>query len=183
MSKYDFAVMSRIQRDVAGGKRKREKTYDTVAVKTETVVGKPRSIARVGFTGTQTGMTNEQAATVSKIFSELGEFELHHGDCIGADSQAHAITSACKNLVGIVVHPPIDSRKRAFCRYCISDERAPREYLIRNHDIVDETERLIATPKSTEEELRSGTWATIRYAHQQGRRVDIVLPDGSVDVR
>lgn len=36
-----------------------------------------------------------------------------------------------------------------------------------------------AAPKDFKEELRSGTWATIRYAVKQQKRVIIIFPDGS----
>jgi predicted Rossmann fold nucleotide-binding protein DprA/Smf involved in DNA uptake len=54
----------------------------------------------------------------------------------------------------------------------------PRSFLERNHDIVDASEVLVAIPKETEEVLRSGTWATIRYAHKLRRRVMIIYPNG-----
>jgi len=58
--------------------------------------------------------------------------------------------------------------------------RNPKPYLERNHNIVDESELLIACPKSKEEELRSGTWATVRYARKKGVRIILIYPDGSV---
>ena len=40
---------------------------------------------------------------------------------------------------------------------------------------------LIAAPAEQEgERLRSGTWATVRYARRLGRRVVLVCPDGSL---
>jgi hypothetical protein len=50
----------------------------------------------------------------------------------------------------------------------------------RNHDIVDETELLIACPGELAEAVRSGTWATVRYARKLGRPIVIFWPDGSV---
>lgn len=50
----------------------------------------------------------------------------------------------------------------------------------RNHDIVDATEWLIATPKKFEE-IRSGTWATVRYAKKVKKPVTIIWPDGSIE--
>jgi predicted Rossmann fold nucleotide-binding protein DprA/Smf involved in DNA uptake len=56
----------------------------------------------------------------------------------------------------------------------------PRPYLVRNRDIVDVCNLLLATPGGTVEQLRSGTWATIRYARRIGRPVWIVFPNGEV---
>lgn len=142
---------------------------------------------RVGFTGTQKGMTARQLAVLQDLLWEKEPVEFHHGDCIGADEQADAnAISVCT----VVIHPPTDSKKRAFCHQPLGSIvkfwtiiRNPKPYLVRNHDIVDETTCLIATPRQMKPVKRSGTWSTVRYALQRGRRVAIVYPDGSVDRR
>jgi hypothetical protein len=135
-----------------------------------------------GFTGTQRGMTDPQKATVFRLLQESiagGAYRFHHGDCIGADSQAHDI--AREVGMHVIVHPPEIATKRAFCVY--PDEIRPKKpYLERNHDICDECDVLIAAP-SGPEQLRSGTWATVRYAVKQGLTVYIIKPDGSVENR
>lgn len=57
-------------------------------------------------------------------------------------------------------------------------EEGPEDLLARNRDIVDETEILIACPGHMHEELRSGTWSTIRYAVKIQRPHIIIWPDG-----
>ena len=125
----------------------------------------------VGFTGTQVGMTPEQMAAVREALANPNTKEFHHGDCIGADEEAHNI--AVEFHIPIFVHPPVNPNKQAFCREGFHFE--PRPYLIRNHDIVDACNLLIATPRGPEE-LRSGTWATIRYASKIGRQLLIIEP-------
>ena len=69
--------------------------------------------------------------------------------------------------IPIVIHPPVDSRYRAHCAQMGGKftELSPKPYLKRNHDIVDACDALIVLPKDPEKkELRSGTWATYRYA-------------------
>lgn len=85
---------------------------------------------------------------------------LHHGDAIGADAEAHdiAIGLGC----AIVVHPPAVETQRAF--KAAAEIRAAKPYLVRNKDIVRETALLIAAPAEPVEQLRSGTWSTVRYA-------------------
>ncbi|HET8688494.1 MAG TPA: hypothetical protein VFM18_17925 [Methanosarcina sp.] len=118
-----------------------------------------------------------------KIISRLhddyaGEVvEFHHGCCIGADSEAHHI--AVVNRCHLVFHPPINQSKANLSLIC-DEERPAKEYLDRNHDIVNETDWMIACPKSQTEELRSGTWATVRYARKQKKQIVIIYPDGSV---
>lgn len=131
----------------------------------------------IGFTGTQRGLTLYQMNVLRKLFAKFSRPSLHHGDCIGADYHTHQIAYAMS--AHIVVHPPKDPIKRAFCAG-FDEIREEKEYLDRNHDIVDETTFLVATPGEYVEQLRSGTWATIRYASALGRLVIIIFPDGSV---
>jgi hypothetical protein len=128
----------------------------------------------VGFTGTQRGMTPEQKNEFKSLIEAINPVEFHHGDCIGADEQAHYIVA---DTVDVVIHPPIDPKKRAFCQGTTLTEKP---FLKRNHDIVDAASVLIAAPGETNEVLRSGTWATIRYAHKTNTRTIIIYPDGSV---
>jgi hypothetical protein len=125
----------------------------------------------VGFTGTQKGMSKRQKESLKEALSD-GVTELHHGDCIGADAQADTI--ARELGIDVVIHPPINALKRAFCAKAGDVVWEPAPYLERDHDIVDETEELIAAPHGDKEELRSGTWATIRYARQLDKTVTIL---------
>jgi len=142
----------------------------------------------LGFTGTHLGMTLEQRDSFCKIvqknFPNLTEF--HHGDCIGADLEADAIISTRPDRDNflIVVHPPVDQKAQAFSwkvhpksNHKVLD---PKPYLIRNHDIVDSCNILIAAPKGFKEELRSGTWATIRYARSKRTQIWYILPNGDI---
>jgi hypothetical protein len=134
----------------------------------------------LGFTGTERGMTVDQRVVVDSYLKTLvGEF--HHGDCIGADEQAHNMVNARKGVF-IVIHPPEDDTKRAFCLPVYGTLRPTLPYLTRNHDIVDDTDELLATPAGPER-LRSGTWATIRYADKVGKLIRIIHPDGHLEVR
>lgn len=130
----------------------------------------------VGFTGTQQGMSPRQIYHFRHFLSTLYDPEryFHHGDCIGADVQAAAIA----HYTGwqVVCHPPLNESKRGFFRYN-HEIREPKAYLERNHDIVDECTKLIATPKESQEILRSGTWATIRYAKKTHKDLTIIQPE------
>lgn len=142
---------------------------------TEMRKGEPFMI--VGFTGTQAGMSPSQKLYVGDLLSKDYIAELHHGDCIGADENAHTI--ALTFHIPIIIHPPLNPQKRAHCtgaKYIL----APRPYLERNHDIVDASDIVIGTPKEYNEVLRSGTWATLRYARKLGRKLFVVWHDGRV---
>lgn len=125
----------------------------------------------VGFTGSSQGVSPEQFNWLRDQLVRLGATELHHGDCVGGDHAAHEVALELK--LRVVIHPPVNASRRA---WCTGDEVRPaREYLDRNRDIVDETEVLLALPDGPER-LRSGTWATIRYARRIGRPVEVELP-------
>ena len=133
---------------------------------------------KIGFTGTQQGMTDAQVATVASLLQVYQPTEFHHGDCIGADTDADAIVRMVCPEAEVHVHPPIKPQKRAFCKfYALYPEK---DYISRNHDIVDAVKLVIATPEQVEEQKRSGTWATIRYSRKKNVQLAIVWPDGSI---
>jgi len=141
---------------------------------------------KIGFTGTQKGMTTEQNMRLRQLLWSCVNHgivavapEVHHGDCIGADAEFNNIA---KNMgCEIVIHPASDvaENKRAHCLCNARMQDSPA--LKRNHDIVNTTDMLFACPGQDHEVLRSGTWATIRYARKMGKPVYIVYPDGTVD--
>ncbi len=127
---------------------------------------------KIGFTGTQKGMSQRQISSLTRLILSLKMIEFHHGDCIGADSEAHDIVRNMNRDVEIVVHPSSNPSKRAFKKGDIIRYDLP--YLESNMQIVQETRLLIAAPSSLQEEFRSGTWATIRYARETGQPVLIL---------
>ena len=133
---------------------------------------------KVGFTGTQQGMTDRQVgAFVSCLYGWSFMSEFHHGDCVGADEQAHGFVyrQGIEGLA-IVVHPPVDPKKRANCSDEVTTILPAKEYLQRNKDIVDACDLLVAAPRTPHEELRSGTWSTVRYARLKGVPVIVLDP-------
>lgn len=129
----------------------------------------------IGFTGTRGGMSKGQKATLLMIlkgaaYGHERDAVLHHGDCVGADAEAHEVAQSLG--LAMVIHPPTNPQARAFCQ----DAEAwmpEAAYLIRNHDIVKASTLLIAAPGCAEV-VRSGTWATVRYARKTGGQVVIL---------
>lgn len=122
---------------------------------------------KIGFTGTRQGMSqNQKEQFVLKLF-ELGLTEFHHGDCKGADAEAHDIVREFFPEVYIIVHPPEIAYTQAFKEG--DEHRAPKAYIKRDRDIVDETEYLLGAPLTTEEVWRSGSWTTIRHARKTNK--------------
>lgn len=126
---------------------------------------------KLGFTGTRNGMTDRQRSRLISVLASYKIDQLHHGDCVGADAEAHDIAKSMS--IYVVVHPPIDPRLRA---WCVGDDmRDTLPYIERNHNIVDETGHMFVAPRTKEEQIRSGTWATYRYA--KSLEIPIWKPD------
>ena len=121
---------------------------------------------KIGFTGTREGMSQWQKELLVLALFELKPTEFHHGDCAGADSEAHDIVREFFPEVRIVVHPPKSDYLRA---YKTGDHTMPQDdYIPRDERIVDMTDYLIGAPRVTDyEEKRSGSWYTVRYARRR----------------
>jgi hypothetical protein len=134
-------------------------------------------VLHLGFTGTRYGMTPAQSVAVERLTRRLAEAHYvvaHHGDCVGADAEFHEIARLYVDR--IVIHPPVDEMRRAFCRP--ADEwRDARSHLARNQAIVTESMIMIAAPFECEHR-RGGTWYTIAHVRKLERPLALVLRNG-----
>ena len=130
-------------------------------------------ITKIGFTGPRTGMSESQADMLHFLLRNFkaaqptthSVMEFLHGDCVGADAQAHDIA----RYLGyhITAFPPSNPALRAFCK---ADEIRPtKPYLDRDRDIVDESEVLLAAI-NLPVKPHSGSWYTYKYAHDKFKR-------------
>lgn len=135
-----------------------------------------------GFTGSSRRMSPAQQAAVVALVIE--STELHHGDCVVADEWAHKVAVDLERRV--VIHPPDDAKKRAFCARTYPgpnvSELPTEPYLDRNRSIVSASDRLVACPDRAEAEGRAGggVWATVRYALEANKTVIIIDQHGNV---
>lgn len=131
----------------------------------------------VGFTGTREGMTMAQMAIVARELQRLGTEELQHGCCVGADEQAHQIARwygwRIYGRPGPVTWWSMPIVPEEFTRLA-----QPRPFAERNREIAA-CGVLVAAPKG-HDLVVGGTGMTVRLARGLGRRVVVVLPDGSV---
>lgn len=136
---------------------------------------------RISFTGTREGMTQRQKEAFEILVlyfcnPPLSFTVLTHGGAEGADTDAHNIARKITRAY-IQIRPCNQERQRFWIEhnegYGIFHPKLPLE---RNRDIVDDGQILIATPQTLKEELRSGTWATIRYARKRGKPVIVLDP-------
>jgi hypothetical protein len=128
----------------------------------------------IGFTGTHIAITDKQKERLIRLFAEYKPTEVHHGGCICADEYCHKIAKFMKDCK-IIVHPPIN--KKAVFDYSDAAMIMPEmDYIDRNHVIVSVCDLLIAMPNTEQEVVRSGTWATIRYARKLKKVIVILEP-------
>lgn len=140
----------------------------------------------LGFTGTRRGMTRAQQATLERYLLEASpdSHVLHHGD--GGNSDCQAATLAREHGWYIVGHPASHPRDRERshplrCFFPCDEVRPLAPPLVRNEHVVAEIDRLIAAAATFVEEIRSGTWHTVRAAVRQGKPVWIIWPDGRME--
>ena len=152
-------------------------------------------IVKLGFTGTrdaakvqgvqlirmayQIHAWRERIKTVcGQDLERLERIEWHYGMCVGADAYAADLAKAAGfYLVG---HPP-KNRKLVSIEVRPDEIRPALDYLDRNWAIVKEVGLIYAMPKEDDEpEMKrgGGTWATIRYARQNGNPLCLMYPSG-----
>lgn len=134
----------------------------------------------IGFTGTQHGMTADQKETFKMVIAEYRPARFNHGGCIGADEDAHFMVV---ETIPVVTYPGVDkaglpSKRGRFDG--AAEVKKEKPYLDRNKDIVNDSDVMVATPQTFNEEIRSGTWSTVRYAGKVGKKVIVIWPDGSI---
>lgn len=131
----------------------------------------------LGFTGTRNGMTERQRFAVSEFLDQLRPTETHSDDCKGADSEFLDAALICNGNAPPRTHGhPCDIRRwRAFRNY---DSLHPvKNALVRNQDIVDASDEMLAAPKSNKRS--GGTWDAIRKTLKAKKTVTVIWPDGT----
>lgn len=136
---------------------------------------------KLGFTGTQSGMSERQKEKFERHLVKWRDsiVEFHHGDCVGADEQAHKLVLMVIPECRIVIHRGTNAEKTAFCcgGQVVTKPVRPGVHpnISRNRDIVDAVDFMIATPYREEKsQPRSGTWSTIRYTRKVGKPIDVL---------
>lgn len=127
-------------------------------------------VIKIGFTGNRYGITSEQKNQIISILDKYDNLIVSHGDCVGSDTDFHNLcmnyrTEHQNKKIKIHIYPPNNSKLRAFNQGDLIMDEKP--YLQRNLNIIKNSSILIACPiDKNKEELRSGTWSTIRKARK-----------------
>ena len=131
-----------------------------------------------GFTGTRKGMTLQQGQYTRLAVRHGKPAIVRHGGAHGADMEFHALWR--------------EELPRRFADVWTADAKQAKMFdgqdnvsvnpvmdpLHRDEEIVRRSKFLIACPHTQKEELRSGTWTTIRRARKIDIPILIVWPDG-----
>ena len=132
----------------------------------------------LGITGSRNGLTVEQYNQFKMLTDKMILKEVHHGGCVGVDSEMHQYFTDVRKIKTIL-HPPLCQDLQGV--FMADEVRPPLEYLTRNKNIVNYSDVVIGFPDHEKEIVRSGTWATIRYSKKSNKRTYIVYPSGSVE--
>lgn len=133
----------------------------------------------LGFTGTREGMTQAQRAALPSVVSALPE-RIIHGGARGADAELHAWLLMAGMAPGSIDVWPASLDRWSFYADTGAVVHPIAAPLARDHIIAKNCDRLLATPRTMTEIIRSGTWATIRYARKARKPITIVLPNGTI---
>ena len=126
---------------------------------------------KIGFTGNRMGLNLQQKEHITLILAKYTHIIVSHGDCVGSDTDFHNLCTAYREAhvdktLKIHIYPPTNSTLRAYNTADVLMVEKP--YLERNLDIINNSALLIACPIAKhKEELRSGTWSTIRQAKKR----------------
>ncbi len=118
-------------------------------------------------------------------FIREGATEVHHGACTGGDEFIHNALAG-RFQVWLHVHPPVDKKFSAEASLKSDIRMVMHEakvYAVRNQDIVDLADVLVAAPQYPEDHCksaRSGTWQAVRKADAAGKLVLIIEANGEV---
>ncbi len=139
----------------------------------------------VSFTGTSRGMTAEQKVALAQLLAELQPSELHHGDCVGADTECADIAAALVPRPKIIAHPGQNANvddQSLLARSAHNDlVLAPKTHFARNRELVDRlvgADLLIAAPFDSQPVALGGVAYTINHCRKRMKRFVVVWPDG-----
>jgi hypothetical protein len=145
------------------------------------LVGRPAfGPATICTTGSRQGPTDAQKETFILLRGQMAYAHMRNGAAEGWDRFAATHWS-----MGDCEFWPSNSDQEYWARKFVSGSEVHRVHAIRapldrNRTMVNESHGVIAAPMSSAEVMRSGTWATIRYARKAGKPVLVIWPNGEI---
>lgn len=136
----------------------------------------------LGMTGTRDGMTEAQKTTCLKLFLEFKPDIYIHGCCQGADQDFHHLiikTTLGKKCPQIEGYPASIWQEQWAADQQFHHLHKGYTYKERDLIIATRSKWFLGFPRGYEEELRSGTWMTLRMRRKLNKSFIIVLPNGT----
>lgn len=141
---------------------------------------------RYSVTGVSRQLTAAERALVRRVIADLRDAtEITTGCAEGVDTVAHIAAMHSQTHVYKRLCVPAAPHNTALVTMqrqwhdhviverCLAGSTNADSYMIRNGRLVNHADVLIAFPATDKEELRSGTWATIRRARRAGIDVEV----------
>ena len=137
----------------------------------------------IGFTGTRDGFTAAQKQYFETLLAGIAlanrYADFHHGDCEGADAEAHDIVRQLCPDWTIHIHPgPEGDSYRAGRTGDVY--YPPKTHFARNRDIVHASSLIIGVSKAPQRLARGGTWYTLDFAVKAKVPTKVLWPAGGV---
>ena len=132
---------------------------------------------KLGITGSRFGMNGLQMDTFISLLQDFKDkgvliSEFHQGQCLGVDVDSVPLVLELFPDCKVISHPPTKTHLVGNCT--VHETREPRSYLVRDRNIVNESDMLIAIPFDSEYNPRSGTWYTHNYAKSLDKSVILI---------
>lgn len=125
---------------------------------------------RIAFTGTRKGLTTYQLGALqgwALDWFSAGS-RIMHGMAIGADAEFHRMLRRTFGSAADIEGWPSDIKSQRDDLLSVDTRREPMRPLLRNLQIIQRADVLLAAPAEMEEQQRGGTWSTIRAARRRG---------------
>jgi hypothetical protein len=142
----------------------------------------------VSFTGTSRGTTAEQKSALGRLLVQLRPAEVHHGNCVGADTECAEIAAALVPRPKIIAHPGTSANHddhELLGRCPHNDEvLAAKTHFARNRALVDllvgNEDLLIVAPFDPTPVTLGGTAYTVTYCGKRAKKFVVIWPAGHI---
>jgi hypothetical protein len=135
---------------------------------------------KISVTATRIGLTTKQSKAAVMLLRKLKPDILIHGAANGGDSELHDLAKLMG--INVEVYPAVGVASNVNNLHYVDGDviHFPAAPLVRNKTMIDAASITLAFPGEMYEVLRSGTWASIRYARSKGTTLYIIYPNGII---
>lgn len=136
----------------------------------------------LGISGSRNGCSQVQYDAVwdfLRVASQKAYHTLNTGCCLGVDELVTVLAYYDYKMKIIAFPPRVETYLSRITLDLADDAHDPEDYLIRNGNIVRNSELMLFVPKNFHDD-HSGTWSTMRYAGRLSKKMKIFWPSGEI---